>query len=146
MPMIAAPPLQAVSAQNPRLGTIALPPPSPARELARRALDVLRRARLASPPERWQQPAFSREVDLVRLHLMPVRSRAALASSFGREAFNVAVEDDWRAKAMSASGEAHQSIGPVLVAYAIRWLELGDGRRRAGFRDWLDSSAEPTVR
>jgi hypothetical protein len=77
---------------------------------------------------------------------MPVRSRPALASSFGREAFNVAVDDGWRAGATTASTEAHESTGPVLVAYAIRWLELGDGRRRAKFHDWLDNSDELTLR
>ena len=111
-------------------------PPSPARELARRALGVLRRARLASPPERWLGPAFSREVDLVRLHLAPVRTRAGLASSFGREALNLVVDD------VRATG----SIGPVHVAYALRWLELGDGRRRAGFTDWLADPEERTLR
>jgi hypothetical protein len=76
---------------------------------------------------------------------MPVRTRAALASSFGREAFNVAVDDDWRAHAVG-SLDASRPIGPVLVAYAIRWLELGDGRRRAGFREWLDNPAEQSLR
>jgi hypothetical protein len=111
-------------------------PPSPARELARRALDVLRRARPASAPEQWLRPGFGREVDLVRLHLTPVRSRAALASSFGREAFNVAADEP--------STEEATSIGPVHVAYALRWLELGDGRRRASFVDWLADPAERT--
>ena len=109
------------------------PPPSPARELARRALGVLRRARQAGPPERWLQPGFGREVDLVRLHLGPVRTRAGLAASFGREAFNVASE---------GSG----SIGPVHVAYALRWLELGDGRRRPAFFTWLADPAERLLR
>jgi hypothetical protein len=110
-------------------------PPSPARELARRALGVLRRARQAGPPERWQGPAFGREVDLVRLHLAPVRTRAALASSFGREAFNVAIDDE-------RYGPDQTSIGPVHVAYALRWLELGDDRRRPAFHAWLADPAE----
>lgn len=124
-------------------------PPSPARELARRALDVLRRARLASPPERWLRPGFGPEVDLVRLHLGPVRSRAALAGSFGREAFNIAA-DVGRPSAPTPNravdpGEP-ASIGPVHVAYALRWLELGDGRRRAAFIDWLADPTERTLR
>jgi hypothetical protein len=121
-------------------------PPSPARELARRALDVLRQARLASPPERWLRPGFGREVDLVRLHLGPVRTRAALAGSFGREAFNIAADDRRpgapRPNRAVESGEG-PSIGPVHVAYALRWLELGDGRRRGTFIEWL---ADPTER
>jgi hypothetical protein len=125
-----------------------LAPPSPARELARRALDVLRRARPASPPERWLDPAFGREVDLVRLHLAPVRTRAGLASSFEREAFNV-VDDSWSgAGGASGAGRptAGRPIGPVYVAYALRWLELGDGRHRGPFREWLADSAERTLR
>jgi hypothetical protein len=113
------------------------PPPSPARELARRALGVLRRARLASPPERWLRPGFGREVDLVRLHLGPVRTRAGLASSFGREAFNLAVDDSLAAAA---------PVGPVHVAYALRWLEIGDGRVRPCFTEWLADPAERSLR
>jgi hypothetical protein len=124
-------------------------PPSPSRELARRALDVLRRARRTDPPERWLEPAFGRQVDLVRLHLAPVRTRTGLASSFGREAFNVA-DDDWsgsaRASRVATARGAASSIGPVLVAYALRWLELGDGRRRGGFSEWLADPAERTLR
>ena len=123
------------------------PPPSPARELARRALDVLRRARLASPPERWLRPGFGREVDLVRLHLGPVRTRAALAGSFGREAFNIAADDRGAERPDRAVEPVEAaSIGPVHVAYALRWLELGDGRRRAAFIDWLADPAERTLR
>jgi hypothetical protein len=42
-------------------------------------------------------------------------------------------------------GEA-PSIGPVHVAYALRWLELGDGRRRGAFIEWLADPAERTLR
>jgi len=122
-------------------------PASPARELARRALDVLRRARLASPPERWLRPGFGREVDLVRLHLAPVRTRAALAGSFGREAFNIAADDrraPWRSGNRSIAPA--EAPSPVQVAYALRWLELGDGRRRGAFIDWLADPAERTLR
>jgi hypothetical protein len=127
-------------------------PPSPARELARRALDVLRRARLASPPERWLRPGFGREVDLVRLHLAPVRTRAALAGSFGREAFNIAAtpsrdgQPGWHEPAETPRPREPASIGPVHVAYALRWLELGDGRRRPAFIAWLADPAEPMLR
>jgi hypothetical protein len=111
-------------------------PTSPARELARRALDVLRRARQASPPRSWLEPRFGREVDLVRLHLAPVRTRAGLAASFGREAFNVR---------MPERTPGATSIGPVDVAYTMRWLELGDGRRRTDFNAWLTDAGERTA-
>ena len=61
----------------------------------------------------WGEPAFAREVDLVRGHLGPIRSRRGLAASFSRE--------------------ASLDRGPVCAAYAIRWLELGDGVRRPGW-------------
>jgi hypothetical protein len=68
---------------------------------------------------------FGREVDLVRLHLAPIRSRPGLAASFGREAFHAEAPGD-RADA-----------GPVTAAYAIRWLELGDGIARGSWEAWL---------
>ncbi len=66
----------------------------------------------------WGEPAFAREVDLIRSQLMPIRSRRGLAASFEREAF-----------------QSYEPAGPrepatmraVRVAYALRWLELGDG-------------------
>ena len=140
-----APPLGGRTRRRSFDGTSA--PPSPARELAFRALDVLRRVRLASPPERWLQPGFGREVDLVRLHLAPVRSRAGLAASYGREAFNLAVDGDWPrriATRRASTATLTASMGPVDVAYALRWLELGDGHRRIAFREWLANPADPT--
>ncbi len=68
---------------------------------------------------------FAREVDLVRLHLAPIRSRLGLAASFGREAFHTDV------------GSAGVADGPVTAAYAIRWLELGDGIARGPWAAWL---------
>ena len=44
----------------------------------------------ARRPERWQQPSFGEEVELIRRHLAPVRSRRTLAASYGREAFHLA--------------------------------------------------------
>jgi hypothetical protein len=91
--------------------------PAPTRALALDALRLLRRLRdPARRPERWSQPAFSRETELVRAHLAPLRTRKALAASFGREAFHVTLDDT-----------ARENPGPVRLAYALRWLELGDG-------------------
>jgi hypothetical protein len=90
---------------------------TPAQTLTRVAAATLRGARRPDRrPARWSGAAFAREVDLVRLHLVPIRSRDGLAASFAREAFHAdlaTVIDD--------------SIDPVSAAYAIRWLELGDG-------------------
>jgi hypothetical protein len=101
--------------------------PTPSGTLTRVALTTLRGARrLDRRPARWSGAAFAREVDLVRLHLVPIRSRVGLAASFAREAFHadlVTANDD--------------SIGPVSAAYAIRWLELGDGVVRPPWATWL---------
>lgn len=89
---------------------------TPARRLARLALRVLHvRRDLAGPPPAWDRPGFRREVELVRTHLRPLRTRAALAASFGREAFALAGEEV----------DPAALPGPVGVAYALRWLELG---------------------
>ena len=102
------------------------PPATPARMLALVALATLRRARRADGrPARWAAPVFGRDVDLVRLHLAPIRSRVGLAASFGREAFHADVTSD---------GDFE---GPVTAAYAIRWLELGDGMDRGPWGVWL---------
>jgi hypothetical protein len=116
---------------------------SPARALATLALATLRRARRpAIRPEPWLTPRFGREVELVRSHLSPIRGRAVLAASFGREAFHF---DAGRGDADPAG----MALGPVTVAYAIRWLELGDREPRPRWDVWLAESAprpsEPLV-
>jgi hypothetical protein len=104
--------------------------PTPARTLRLVALATLRRARSAHDrPTRWDEPPFAREVDLVRLHLMPIRSRLGLAASFGREAFHADIATDG------------SNAGPVTAAYAIRWLELGDGIGRPPWETWLADRA-----
>jgi hypothetical protein len=101
-------------------------PSDPRRELARLALDlVVRTSEPMHLPQRWLSPAFGREVERTRAQLEPVTSRGVLASSFDREA-SVAVS---RLAPLSPGNPP----GPVRVAYAIRWLELADDRRRA---DW----------
>jgi hypothetical protein len=93
------------------------PVPAPARALALDALRLLRRLRdPARRPDRWSDPSFGREIELVRIHLAPTRSRKALAASYGREAFHIALDVTTR-----------DDPGAVRLAYALRWLELGDG-------------------
>ena len=70
----------------------------------------------------------------MRLHLRPVATRQVLAASFGREAFH----------AGPPAGAVPR--GPVAVAYAIRWLELGDRVERPAFEIWLAESATGPVR
>ena len=119
LPVVMAPPLAP-----------AVEPTSPARALAIAALAVVRVSRgRGDRPDAWEAPAFARDVDLVRTHLGPVRRRPILAASFGREAFH------------GGTGADAAGFGPVTVAYAIRWLELGDGVRRPGFATWLAESA-----
>lgn len=93
------------------------PAPAPARALALDALRLLRRLRdPARRPDRWSQASFRREIELIRAHLAPLRTRKALAASYGREAFHVSMDD-----------AARDDPGPVGLAYALRWLELGGG-------------------
>jgi hypothetical protein len=111
-------------------------PPAPdlRHELARLALDlVVRTAEPADIPRRWTTPAFGLEVDRTRAHLAPIRTRAALLNSFSREA----------SIAATRGGEASDlPAGPVRVAYAIRWLELGDGRCRPSWAAFLGGTVD----
>ena len=95
----------------------------PDRMLALDALMVTRtlHSRDAGP---WGEPAFAREVDLIRSQLMPIRSRRGLAASFEREAF--------QSQELAGPREPG-SMRAVRVAYALRWLELGDGVLRWGW-------------
>jgi hypothetical protein len=93
------------------------PVPAPARALALDALRVVRALRdPAKRPARRAQPAFGAEVELVRRHLAPVRSRQTLAASYGREAFHLVI----------SRGE-RDDPSPIRLAYALRWMELRDG-------------------
>jgi hypothetical protein len=108
-----------------------------ARDLARIALDVVIRAvDPASLPRRWSTWAFAREVAAVRSQLAPIRSRECLADSFGREAAVAATVTPPRI-------DAPEPPGPVRVAYAIRWLELGDDRFRPDWAEWTGQIARP---
>lgn len=55
-------------------------------------------------PHTWATPAFAARLDRVRAQLLPIRTLAALADSFGRE-----------------HGADDQL---VRMAYGLRWLEL----------------------
>jgi hypothetical protein len=88
-------------------------------------------------PVAWSRPGFAREVDLIRTHLQPIRKRQVLAASFAREAFHAG---------HASGGSAPPGVGPVAVAYAIRWLELGDRVERPRFEAWLAESASGPVR
>ncbi|HET7703438.1 MAG TPA: hypothetical protein VFK35_08565 [Candidatus Limnocylindrales bacterium] len=116
-------------------------------ELARLALDVV--VRTAEPidlPRRWRGFAFAREVDRTRSQLAPIRSRRALLTSFAREASivvsapsaTVAVPDTTD----GSPPPAGPPPGPVRVAYAIRWLELGDGRPRPSWAAFVAGPVE----
>ena len=97
------------------VSTASVPPP--ARALA---LDALRIARLLRDPgrrpARWNRPGFGAEVELIRRHLAPVRTRRTLAASYGREAFH-----------LTATRADRADPSPTRLAYALRWLELRDG-------------------
>jgi hypothetical protein len=95
-----------------------LPAPALARALALDALRVVRALRDPSRrPPRWSQPGFGAEVEVVRRHLAPVRTRQTLAASYGREAFHIAATLD----------AERDDPSPTRLAYALRWMELRDG-------------------
>ena len=95
-------------------------------------------------PPRWRTPSFGRELGSVRAQLRPIRSRRALAASFSRDAAIAATTPpepiDTTAVTSSARSLGLDAPGPVRVAYAIRWLELGDGRERAPWEAWLQGA------
>ena len=104
-------------------------------DLARIALDVVVRAvDPISLPRRWSTVAFAREVAAVRAQLAPIRSRPSLAESFGREAAVAAT-------LIPPTIDPGVPPGPVRVAYAIRWLELGDDRLRPSWAEWTGQPA-----
>lgn len=108
-------------------------PPDLRHELARLALDVV--VRTSEPvdlPHRWRGFAFAREVDRTRAQLAPIRTRRALLTSFAREASIV----------VTAPSPASLPPGPVRVAYAIRWLELGDARPRPSWAAFVAGPVE----
>ena len=111
-----------------------LPAPDPRHELARLALDlVVRTAEPVELPARWSTYAFGREVERTRGQLVPIRSRAALIASFSREA---------SISAMRETTPTGQPAGPVRVAYAIRWLELGDRRSRPAWGSIIEGTRD----
>lgn len=94
------------------------PAPAPHRALALDAIRLRRGLRdLHRRPAAWGESAFAREVELVRCHLAPLRNRRSLTASYGREAFQTLDPDSSRLR----------PLGPTRAAYAIRWLELGNG-------------------
>jgi hypothetical protein len=102
---------------SPGTPTLQAPVPAPTRALALDALLLICFLRdPARRPARWQQPQFGAEVDLIRRHLAPVRSRQTLEASYGREAFHLAP---------APSDGTDPSA--VRLAYALRWLELREG-------------------
>ena len=111
------------------------PAPAPHRVLA---LDALAIRRLLRDRPRdaglWGEPAFAREVDRIRAQLAPIRDRRGLAASWGREAFRVHGQDPRDAP------DAHARPRASRAAYAVRWLELGDGIRRPA---WSEFVADP---
>lgn len=107
-------------------------------ELARLALDlVVRTAEPIDVPARWSTFAFAREVDRTRAQLAPIRTRAGLVTSFSREASIAATRE------VVPTG---LPAGPVRIAYAIRWLELGDGRSRPAWASFVAGPVDLVAR
>jgi hypothetical protein len=84
----------------------------------------------------WGEPAFAREVDRIRHHLAPIASRRSLLASYSREAFRAPATDGATTEGGSGSVLAEPpATSAARVAYAVRWLELGDGRSRPGWSE-----------
>lgn len=116
-PMVGSSPLEDLLPSSGALAPAA-PAPAPHRALALDALRLRRGLRDAHRrPAGWADASFAREVELVRCHLAPLRNRRSLTVSFGREAFQTLELDRTRPR----------TLGPIRAAYAIRWLELGNG-------------------
>lgn len=114
--------LSSVGELLPPAGSLARDPVSaPTRALAR---DARRWRRYAADPiarpARWSEPAFQRELTVIRAHLAPLRTRRSLAASFAREAFLRLPADAPGA----TDDETPDEPSPVRLAYAIRWTEL----------------------
>ena len=86
-------------------------------------------ARPHRSPARWRTPGFARVVDLVRTHLRPIIARDLLAWSYTREHFHGDPDGPSMARSSVLRRDATE------VAYALRWLELGDERPRPA---WLE--------
>ena len=84
-------------------------------------------------PARWTTYPFSQEVERTREQLAPIRSRATLFASFSREASIAATRGFL---------ETELPAGPVRIAYAIRWLELGNGRARPAWPSFVAGPVE----
>ena len=121
------------------------PVPAPHRALALDALAIVRtlrdHPRDAGP---WGEPALAWEVDRIRRQLAPIATRRALASSYAREAFrNLTGSGIAGLSAGPSAGRLRDPgvIGPVRLAYTVRWLELGDGAPRPGWSGFVTDGA-----
>ena len=116
------------------------PAPTLSRAPAPDALRILRRfCGSVEIDVAWSDPVLERAVEAVRRQLAPIRSRRALAGSFEREAFHVR-------RPVSSPDRRIEPPGPVRLAYAIRWLELGDGQSRPPWAALRDARARVRLR
>ena len=69
-------------------------------------------------PAAWL-PADDPEVETVLAHLGPIRSRGSLAASYAREGRRLTA-------GLQRDAQAAGVIDAIDVAYALRWLQLGE--------------------
>ncbi|MBA2701551.1 MAG: hypothetical protein H0U58_07615 [Chloroflexi bacterium] len=109
------------------------PAPALARLLALDAVRLLRPLRVDGRPRRrptsWTDPTFVSQIEFVRAQLRPVPDRRALTASWGREACQ-----------HTPTPGAGDELEAVRLAYALCWLELGDGVVRPA---WDELMAPP---
>ena len=80
-------------------------------------------------PWRWRSERFARGVDLVRTHLRPITSRDLLVRSYAREHFQYRSDARPEARILLTRDATE-------VAYALRWLELGEADNAEPLLSW----------
>jgi hypothetical protein len=76
----------------------------------------------------WRVQPTDEDVITILAHLVPIRTKAALAASYAREGRRLL--DGGRHPA-SPRPAAAEPVDALDLAYALRWIELEDARARA---------------
>jgi hypothetical protein len=78
-------------------------------------------------PAAWTLQPTDDDVVTILAHLVPIRTRAALAASYAREGRRLL---DSARQPASPEPPAVQPVDAIDLAYALRWIELEDARAR----------------
>jgi hypothetical protein len=78
-------------------------------------------------PAAWGVQPTDDDVVTILAHLVPIRTRAALAASYAREGRRLL---DGVRQPASPGQPAAEPVDAIDLAYALRWIELEDARAR----------------